>query len=137
MSKDHDGREGSHGAAMVEGDARSLGPAMLNGLRCRCPRCGQGKLFRRYLKVAARCENCGLDFSRHRADDLPAYVAITIVGHILVVGLMHFQGSGNDIAPAIYLAVLIPLAIIMPLAMLPSIKGGIVALQWSRRMYGF
>ena len=120
-----------------ETNGRQFWPALLNGLRCRCPRCGQGKLFRRYLKVADRCSECGLDFSHHRADDLPAYVAITIVGHILVVGLMHFQTGGDTTPPWVYVAVLVPLAVVMPLLMLPSIKGAIVALQWSRRMYGF
>ena len=122
---------------MEQVEARELWPALLNGLRCRCPRCGEGKLFRRYLKVADRCSQCGLDFSHHRADDLPAYVAITIVGHILVVGLMHFQTAGSAVAPWVYLVVLVPLAIALPLLMLPSIKGAIVALQWSRRLYGF
>ena len=27
---------------------------------------------------------CGLDFTPHRADDLPAYLVIVIVGHIVV-----------------------------------------------------
>lgn len=115
---------------------RDLGHAMMNGVRCRCPRCGQGKLYRKYLKIAAGCEKCGLDYSRHRADDLPAYVAITIVGHILIGGLLHFQ-SGPEIAPWIYLAILVPLAVVMPLAMLPSIKGAIVGMQWARRLHGF
>lgn len=122
--------------APLTDDTRSLGHAVLKGLRCRCPRCGEGKLYRRYLKIADRCENCGLDYSRHQADDLPAYVAITIVGHILVGGLLHFQSS-RDIAPAVYLMILVPLAVILPLAMLPSIKGAIVAMQWARRMNGF
>jgi uncharacterized protein (DUF983 family) len=138
MSEDHDSAA-SHevtAAGHLSDEARHFGPALINGLRCRCPRCGQGKLYRRYLKIADRCKHCALDFSHHRADDLPAYVAITIVGHILVGGLLHFQSS-RDIAPVVYLAILLPLAIILPLAMLPSIKGGIVALQWSRRLHGF
>ncbi|WIJ23480.1 DUF983 domain-containing protein [Devosia sp. RR2S18] len=122
---------------MSEQVDRPLGHAMLNGAKCRCPRCGEGKLFRRYLKVAERCDNCGLDYSHHRADDLPAYVAITIVGHILVVGLMHFQMGETEIAPWVYLAWLVPLAIVLPLVMLPSIKGAIVGMQWAQRMHGF
>jgi uncharacterized protein (DUF983 family) len=122
--------------SVADSDTRSLGQAMLKGLRCRCPRCDEGKLYRRYLKIADRCEHCGLDYSRHRADDLPAYVAITIVGHILIAGLLHFQSS-REIAPAIYLAILVPLAVILPLIMLPSIKGAIVGMQWARRLHGF
>jgi len=46
-----------------------------------CPRCGEGKLFRAFLKVDNNCSVCGLDFTPHRADDLPAYLVIVIVGH--------------------------------------------------------
>lgn len=122
---------------MIQGGDRSVRRAIGHGIRCKCPRCGQGRLFRSYLKIADKCDVCGQDFSGHRADDLPAYVAITIVGHILVVGLMHFQMSGEEIAPWVYLAWLVPLAIILPLAMLPSIKGAIVGLQWAQHMHGF
>jgi uncharacterized protein (DUF983 family) len=59
------------------------------------------------------------------------------VGHILVVGLMHFQMGREEIAPWVYLAWLVPLAIVLPLVMLPSIKGAIVGLQWAKRMHGF
>ena len=122
---------------MSQIEQRKLGPALLNGIRCRCPRCGRGKLFRSYLRIADTCAVCGLDYSSHRADDLPAYVAITIVGHILVIGLMHFQMSGEEIAPWVYLAWLLPMAIILPLLILPSVKGAIVGLQWAKRMHGF
>lgn len=108
----------------------------MKGLRCRCPRCGRGKLFRSYLKIVERCEACQLDLSNARADDLPPYVAITIVGHILVIGIMHFEMTGAHIAPWVYLAWTLPLAVVLPLLMLPSIKGGVVAFQWSKGMHG-
>ena len=57
---------------------------MKRGFRGRCPRCGEGKLFRAFLKVDNHCSVCGLDFTPHRADDLPAYLVIVIVGHIVV-----------------------------------------------------
>lgn len=122
---------------MTNQASREVWSAMANGLRCKCPRCGKGRLFRQYLKVADACDRCGLDFSHHRADDLPAYVAITIVGHILVIGLMHSQMSGEEIAPWVYLAWLVPMAIILPLLILPSIKGAIVGFQWAKKMHGF
>lgn len=116
---------------------RPLGPALTKGLRCRCPRCGRGKLFKSYLKIVERCEACQLDLSNARADDLPPYVAITIVGHILVIGIMHFEMTGAHIAPWVYLVWTLPLAVVLPLLMLPSIKGGVVAFQWSKGMHGF
>ena len=115
---------------------RSTGQAMWRGTLCRCPHCGQGKLFRSYLKVADECSVCGEEFSHHRADDFPPYIAITIVGHILILAMMHMEMVWH-VNPLTYLYTMVPLAVILPLAMLPSIKGAIVGLQWANGMYGF
>ena len=65
-------------------EKRDVWTAMKRGFRSRCPRCGEGKLFRAFLKVDDHCSVCCLDFTPHRADDLPAYLVIVIVGHIVV-----------------------------------------------------
>ena len=117
-------------------EARSVGQAMWRGTMCKCPHCGQGKMFRAYLKVADNCDVCGEQLNLHRADDFPPYIAIMIVGHILVAVMMHMDMTYH-VNPLTYLYTMIPLAVIMPLAMLPSIKGSIVGLQWANRMYGF
>ncbi len=64
------------------GEKRDLWSAMKRGFRGRCPRCGEGKLFRAFLKTADHCAKCELDFTPHRADDLPAY----LVGNCCGVG---------------------------------------------------
>jgi len=116
-------------------EQRSIGSALWKGLKCRCPRCGEGSLYRRYLKIAERCEHCGLELRNARADDLPAYIGITIVGHVLVIALLHFEDV--TIQPWIYLLVMAGLAVGLPLALLPSIKGAVVGFQWANRMHGF
>jgi uncharacterized protein (DUF983 family) len=110
--------------------------AVLRGMRLRCPNCGRGHVFRAYLKVADRCDHCGEELMHHRADDLPPYIAIFIVGHVLI-GLMLDLEMTNPLSPGMYLAIMVPLALIMPLAILPSIKGAVVGLQWANRMHGF
>ena len=109
---------------------------MLNGIKCRCPRCGQGKLFRAYLKVVDTCAHCGQELHHHRADDAPAYIAIIIVGHLLVGIMLHLEMTYH-VNPAVYLYTLLPLAVILPILMLPSIKGAMVGLQWAMHMHGF
>ncbi|WP_436091771.1 DUF983 domain-containing protein [Devosia sp. LjRoot16] len=116
---------------------RELWPAIANGVRCRCPRCGIGRLYRAYLKIADVCPHCGLELGNARADDLPAYIAITIVGHILVVGLFEFQAGAAGIPPWVYLLGMCFAAIALPLVLLPSIKGAVVGLQFANRMHGF
>lgn len=54
-------------------------------LRARCPRCGQGSLFDGWLKIADKCSNCGLDFSKADPGDGPAVFVMFVVGFVVVV----------------------------------------------------
>lgn len=117
-------------------ERRSLGQAIKHGLVCKCPNCGQGKLFRAYLKVTETCSVCGEELHHHRADDLPPYLSIIIFGHILVGAMLHMEMTATT-EPWVYMVTLVPLALILPLVTLPSIKGAVVGLQWANRMHGF
>ena len=120
----------------VKGEKRDLWTAMKRSFRCRCPRCGEGKLFRAFLKVDNNCSACGLDFTPHRADDLPAYLVIIIVGHIIVPMILWIE---TDYAPPVLLqlSVYLPVTLIASLALLQPVKGAVVGLQWALRMHGF
>jgi uncharacterized protein (DUF983 family) len=115
---------------------RDLWASLKRGFRGRCPRCGEGKLFRAFLKVDDHCSVCGLDFTPHRADDLPAYLVIIIVGHIVVPAALLIE---TDYSPpvALQLAIYLPLTVLMSLALLQPVKGVVVGLQWARRMHRF
>jgi len=117
-------------------EQRSLWKAVGNGIMCRCPNCGKGKLFSSYLKLNENCSECGEKVSAARADDFPPYIAITIVGHILVFWMLHAEMSG-PVDPMMHVWTMIPAAILLPLVMLPSIKGAVVGMQWANYMYGF
>jgi uncharacterized protein (DUF983 family) len=120
----------------IDTNRRSVGTAVWNGMRLRCPHCGKGHLFKSYLKVADKCEVCGEELFHHRADDMPPYLSILITGHV-IVGLMLELQFHTELAPWAYMATMVPAAIILPLITLPSIKGAIVGLQWANRMHGF
>jgi uncharacterized protein (DUF983 family) len=118
------------------GEKRDLWSAMKRGFRSRCPRCGEGKLFRAFLKVDDHCSVCGLDFTPHRADDLPAYLVIVIVGHIVVPLALWIE---TNYSPAVWLqlAIYLPLTLVLSLALLQPVKGAVVGFQWAMRMHGF
>ena len=120
----------------VQAEKRDLWTAMKRGFRCRCPRCGEGKLFCAFLKTANNCSKCGLDFTPHRADDLPAYLVIVVVGHIVVPLVLAVEQNFRP-SYLVHLAVWLPLTLGMSLALLQPIKGAIVGLQWAFRMHGF
>ena len=115
---------------------RRLRPALWRGITMRCPACGRGRLFRRYLKVADRCPACGEELHHHRADDAPPYFTIFLVGHLVVPMIIAVEMLWHP-ALWVHLVLWIPLVIILSLALLPLVKGGIVALQWALCMHGF
>lgn len=115
---------------------RPLGRSIRRGLACRCPNCGDGRLFRAFLKPVDRCAACGEDFTPQRADDLPAYLVIVVVGHVLMTGYLLTDMFWR-VSPWIHMAIWIPLAIIAAIATIQPIKGGVIGLQWAYRMHGF
>ncbi|MBS0242832.1 MAG: DUF983 domain-containing protein [Proteobacteria bacterium] len=127
---------GSSAAPVSANEPRSLGTALARGARLKCPACGQGQIFNSYLKVAHDCDACGEALHHQRADDAPAYVTITIVGHIVVAGLLMVEKA---FAPPtwVQLAIWLPMTVILSLALLPVVKGLLVSLQWALRMHGF
>jgi len=105
------------------------------GLAGRCPNCGQGSLFARYLKVNAVCEGCGLVLGEFRADDAPPYFTMLIVGHIIVPGMLLLEQIQHP-AAWVQAALWLPLTLIMTLALLPRIKGAVIGFQWAQRIRG-
>src|ERR1700729_3854745 len=117
-------------------EKRDVWQAIKRGFRGRCPRCGEGKLFRAFLKTADSCSNCGQDFTPHRADDLPAYLVIVIVGHIVVPLALMIETNYSP-PVALQLAIYLPLTLVASLALLQPVKGAVVGIQWALRMHGF
>ena len=115
---------------------RDVVQAMWRGFRGCCPACGEGRLFRSFLKVSESCPECGEELHHHRADDFPAYLVIVIVGHIVVPLVLTVE---THLAPAywIHLALWLPLTLGLSLSLLQPVKGVVVAVQWFLGMHGF
>lgn len=116
--------------------ARPLREAMWRGFKCKCPNCGSGRLFSSFLKTVHRCERCQEEMHHHRADDLPAYLVIFVVGHIVVGAFMGVQAS-VALSSWQHLAIWVPVTIVSALALLTPTKGAVVGLQWALYMHGF
>lgn len=115
---------------------RQVMEAILRGMWLKCPSCGAGAMFHRYLKVSDACPHCGEALHHHRADDAPPYFTILIVGHIVVPAMLALE----QIAPPplwVHAALWLPLTLILALAVLPLTKGALVGLQWALYMHGF
>lgn len=62
----------------------TLSQTVMRGLACKCPRCGEGKLYAGFLTLAPRCDVCDLDYAFIDAGDGPAVFIIMIAGFIVV-----------------------------------------------------
>jgi uncharacterized protein (DUF983 family) len=116
--------------------ARSVVLAMRRGGTGKCPACGNGRLYYRYLKVADTCPACAEELHHHRADDAPPYFTILIAGHFIVAGVMMVEDFFHP-AYWLHIAIWFPLTIGICLWILPRVKGALIGLQWALRMHGF
>ena len=110
--------------------ATAVSPFMA-GLSCKCPRCGQGRLFAGYLKLAPRCENCGLDYAFADSGDGPSIFVIFAVGPIVVI-LAFITDALFHPAPWMHLVLWIPTIIVLTLLFLRPFKATMIALQYQR-----
>ena len=130
------GTETAAPTASAPAEQRDWKPAVLRGLRKRCPSCGEGKLLHSYLKVCDHCDQCGEELFHNRADDGPAYLTILIVGHILgfVLHIAYITFRPDPLTLALMLSAV---TIGASLWLLPRMKGLVVGYQWAKRMHGF
>jgi uncharacterized protein (DUF983 family) len=115
---------------------RSWTGAVRRGVLGRCPRCGEGHLLTGFVRVAPACEACGLDLSGHRADDLPPYLVIFVVGHL--IGILILESEMRlDVPLWLSLTVWPLITLALALALMRPAKGGVVGLQYGLGMHGF
>ena len=101
------------------------------GLKCRCPRCGEGHLFIGYLKPVSRCESCGADLSFAANTEGPAVFIILIVGFIVIGAAAAVEGLFHP-PPFVHLLLWLPATVILSLALLRPFKATLIALQYQR-----
>ena len=119
--------------ALVMSDVTPQTPLPIaRGLRGRCPRCGEGKLFEGFLRLRERCDHCGLDYGFADAGDGPAVFVILIGGFIVVFAALITEILYQ---PPYWLhaALWLPLILVVTLAPLRLIKGLLIALQFHHK----
>ena len=114
---------------------RSKAEAMKRGIVMRCPCCGEGKIYRKYLKIVDHCGSCGEELGHIRTDDFAPWATILILGHIIAPFIVNVE---RNIAPPLWvsLSIFLPIIVVATLAMLPPIKGACLGLMWALRMRG-
>ncbi len=97
-----------------------------------CPRCGKGAMFKSWLKVADRCDVCGLDYRFAAPDDGPAFFSLCIIAFPLAFFVVWVQVA-FDPAWWVHLFTSLPVMVLGTLLPLRPIKGWLVASQFVNR----
>ena len=104
------------------------------GLACRCPRCGEGRLFKPGLSldVAEACARCGQSFAFADAGDGPAVFAIILLGFLMLGAALIVEFR---FAPPLWLHVAIwtPVTLLLAFGLLRPMKATLIALQYKNK----
>jgi uncharacterized protein (DUF983 family) len=102
------------------------------GLRCRCPRCGEGRLLRGFLTLRPACDACGLDYSFADSGDGPAIFVILLAGFVVVFAALITEVLYQ---PPLWVHVVLwgPLIVLVTFLPLRAIKGLLIALQFHHK----
>jgi len=117
---------------MAQQPIHTLSGVIRAGLSCRCPRCGEGKLFQGFLAIKPRCDVCGLDFSFADSGDGPAVFIMFLAGFI-VVGAALVTEIRYQPPYWVHAALWLPLILIVTLGPLRPMKGLMIGLQYFHR----
>ncbi|KAA0072836.1 DUF983 domain-containing protein [Tardiphaga sp. P9-11] len=110
----------------------TLGQTIVRGLTCKCPRCGEGKLYAGFINLAPRCERCELDYAFIDTGDGPAIFIIMIAGAI-VVGCALVVEVKYQPPFWLHAALWLPLILATTLLPLRSMKSLLIALQFHHK----
>lgn len=99
------------------------------GLRGRCPRCGQGHLFKGFLTLAPNCEVCGLDYAFADPADGPAFFVICFACIPSVLFAVYAEVAYE---PSFWFHAFVSLPLLLLTCILPlrPLKGWLVASQY-------
>lgn len=102
----------------------------------RCPRCGKGRLYKSWLQVAERCDQCGLSFMQHEQGDGPAFFGILMVGALAAIGAAVTEIKYQP--PFwVHAAIWLPFVVIASLLSLRWLKGALIGVQYHLRKDDF
>ena len=105
---------------------------LIVGLAGRCPRCGQGPLFRSGLILRESCERCGLSYAFADSGDGPAVFAIFILGVLVLGGALWVEFR---LEPPVWVHVALwgVLTPLLALGLLRVLKASLIALQYKHK----
>jgi uncharacterized protein (DUF983 family) len=102
------------------------------GVLCRCPRCGEGKLFRALLKITDKCAVCSLDLGAEDSADGPAFFVMSFVGALVIAMALWVEVTFRP-PHWLHLVIWTPVIIGLSIMLLHPMKALMVALQYRHK----
>ncbi|MBC7832992.1 MAG: DUF983 domain-containing protein [Hyphomicrobium sp.] len=106
--------------------------ALYAGVFARCPRCGEGNLFKNVLEMRPSCDRCGLDYRFIDTGDGPAVFAIFILGFV-ILGLALYVEFTYEPSVWVHVALWGLLTPLIALVVLRFLKSILISLQYRNK----
>ena len=105
----------------IVGRTPSWGRLLWRGATLRCPACGRGHLFRRWISMAETCPRCGLRFARIEGHWIGAIGINTIVSFtaFLLTTAIGLIATFPDFPVLTLILLNVAVAVIVPLVFYP------------------
>ncbi len=114
----------------------TLARGAIRALRRRCPRCGGGAIFRRWLRMAESCPTCGLRFERTEGYWTGSMALNLVVTEVVFVAVLvgTILGTSPDPNWGLVLGLALASNVLVPVAFFPASRLLWVTIE--RRMHG-
>jgi uncharacterized protein (DUF983 family) len=102
------------------------------GLKCRCPNCGEGRLYDGFLKFKQQCSACEADLTVADTGDGASFFVMFVALIFIVPTAMFFELAFSP--PGwVHYVLWPPVIVAFCLALLRPFKATLFALQWKHR----
>lgn len=102
------------------------------GMRCRCPKCGEGALLKGLSEIVETCPQCGEDFRHQDSGDGPAFFVMFLVA-ILVTPFVIILQVAVEPPPWAQILIWSPIIVGLSVLLLRPFKATLFALQWHHK----
>lgn len=113
--------------------SQQTSPSVLSvSMTCRCPKCGQGPLFKQLLELREACSHCGMNYGFIDTGDGPAVFVIFLLGALILGGALYLEFT---FGPPVWVHVLV-WGLVTPLVaivLLRFMKALLIALQYKHK----
>ncbi len=103
-------------------------------LRCRCPRCGEGRLYDGLLTVRERCDHCEMDLSKLNAEDGAAFFIIVVYSAIIIPLALWVEFTFSP-PTWVHLLIWIPVVVGGSIMLMRPLKAWLIGQQYRHKLY--